>query len=74
VLDEALLEQAVRLTGEKTYSRVVERALEELVKRIQARQILDLAASGLWEGNISEMRADVAMKRNAPGKRRKTAE
>lgn len=73
VLDEALLEQAVRLTGEKTYSRVVERALEELVKRIQARQILDLAGSGLWEGSVSEMRGDVTPKRSTQGKRRKAA-
>ncbi len=29
VLDEHLLEEAVRLSGERTYSRAVERALEE---------------------------------------------
>lgn len=58
VLDEQLLEEATRLSGEKTYSRTVERALEEFVKRIKARQILDLAGSGAWEGELSTMRED----------------
>jgi Arc/MetJ family transcription regulator len=58
VLDEKLLEQATRLSGEKTYSRAVQRALEEFVRRIQARQILDLAGTGLWEGSVEEMRRD----------------
>ena len=58
VLDEGLLEEAMRLGGERTYSRTVERALEDFVRRIKARQILDFAGSGLWEGEIAEMRAD----------------
>lgn len=58
VLDEQLLEEATRLSGEKTYSRTVERALEEFVRRIKARQILDLAGSGAWEGELSTMRED----------------
>jgi Arc/MetJ family transcription regulator len=58
VLDEQLLEEATRLSGERTYSRAVERALEDFVKRIKARQILELAGSGLWEGDLSEMRSD----------------
>jgi hypothetical protein len=63
VLDEQLLEEATRLSGERTYSRAVERALEDFVKRIKARQILELAGSGLWEGDLSEMRADRPRKR-----------
>jgi Arc/MetJ family transcription regulator len=63
VLDEHLLEEATRLSGERTYSRAVERALEDFVKRIKARQILELAGSGLWEGDLSEMRADRPRKR-----------
>jgi Arc/MetJ family transcription regulator len=58
VLDERLLEEATRLSGERTYSRTVERALEEFVKRVRARQILDLAGSGLWEGDLSVVRGD----------------
>lgn len=58
VLNEQLLEEATRLAGERTYSRTVERALEDFVKRIKARRILDLAGLGLWEGSLREMRRD----------------
>lgn len=58
VLDERLLEEATRLSGERTYSRTVERALEEFVRRAKARRILDLAGSGLWQGDLAVMRED----------------
>jgi Arc/MetJ family transcription regulator len=58
VLDESLLEEAVRVSGERTYARTVERALREFVLRARARRILDLAGSGLWEGNLGEVRED----------------
>jgi len=58
VLDEQLLEEATRLSGERTYSRTVERALRELVQRSKAGRILDLAGSGSWEGNLSVVRED----------------
>lgn len=58
VLDENLLEEALALGGERTYSRTVERALEDFVRRIKSRQILELAGSGLWEGEVAEMRRD----------------
>lgn len=67
VLDEQILEEATRLSGEKTYSATVQRALEDFVRRIKARQILELAGSGLWEGNLGAMRRDV------PSRRRRTA-
>jgi Arc/MetJ family transcription regulator len=58
VLDEQLLEEAVRVSGERTYSRAVERALADFVRRAKARRILELAGAGLWEGDLAEMRAD----------------
>jgi Arc/MetJ family transcription regulator len=67
VLREELLEEALRLSGEKTYSRAVERALEDFVRRAKARQILQLRGSGAWEGELAEMRAD----RPRPAKRRR---
>jgi Arc/MetJ family transcription regulator len=70
VLREDLLEEAVRLSGERTYSRAVERALEDFVRRVKARQILGLAGSGLWEGNLAEMRGDRPARR---GKERRPA-
>lgn len=63
VLDEKLLEEATRLSGERTFSRTVDRALEDYVRRIKARRILELAGSGLWEGNLSEMRGDRRVRR-----------
>lgn len=58
VLDENVLEEAIRLSGERTYSGVVMRALDDYVRRIRARQILSLRGSGLWEGDLGDMRSD----------------
>lgn len=58
MLDEEVLEEALRLAGVKTYSKVVNMALEDFVRRAKARRILELTGSGLWEGNLGEMRGD----------------
>jgi Arc/MetJ family transcription regulator len=58
VLDEALLDEATRLAGEKTWSAAVMRALADYVRRAKARQILELRGSGLWEGDLGAMRRD----------------
>src|SRR5215218_6767932 len=58
VLNAQLLEDTLRTSGERTYSRAVERAMEEFVKRARARQILDLAGSGTWEGDLRVVRED----------------
>ncbi len=58
VLDEEILEEAIRLSGQKTYSGVVGLALEDLVRRIKARSILALKGSGLWKGDLAAMRKD----------------
>jgi Arc/MetJ family transcription regulator len=65
VLDDALLEEATRLSGERTYSRTVERALRDFVQRAKARRILDLAGSGLWEGDLGVVRGDRGVYRKA---------
>ena len=69
VLREDLLEEATRLSGEKTYSRAVERALEDFVRRAKARKILELRGSGAWEGDLAKMRGDRG--RKAPSRRRR---
>src|SRR5262245_25162741 len=56
VLREDLLAEATRLSGETTYSRTVERALEAFIRRAKAGRILDLRGSGMWEGNLTQMR------------------
>jgi hypothetical protein len=65
VLDEKILEEATRLSGERTYSRTVDRALADYVRRIKARQILELAGSGLWEGELGQMRGDRPSRRSS---------
>ena len=72
VLDEQLLDQAFRLSGERTYSRVVERALSDFVKRLKARRILSLEGSGQWEGDLAVMRRDRRARRRPPRQRRGT--
>lgn len=69
VIREDLLEEATRLSGERTYSRTIERALEDFVRRIKARRILELAGSGLWEGDLAEMRRDRVTRRRGAYKR-----
>lgn len=67
VLDEHLLEEAVRVSGERTYARTIERALEEMVRRSKAVGIDQLAGSGLWVGDLSAMRADCPSARETRG-------
>jgi hypothetical protein len=73
VLDAGLLEEALRLSGERTYSRAVLRALDDFVRRAKAGRILELAGSGLWEGNLAEMRADRPRRARARSRRSRAA-
>jgi len=61
VLDEQLLEELTRISGERTYSRAVTKAMEDYLRRHKAGRILELAGSGLWEGDLSEMRGDTTV-------------
>lgn len=58
VLDEQTLEIAKAMTGSKTYSDVVNFALQELIRRITFAQIDEYASSDVWEGDLSRMRDD----------------
>lgn len=58
VLDEQLLEEATAISGAKTYSKAVDLALRDFVRRAKAHRILELRGSGLWEGKLSVMRRD----------------
>lgn len=71
VVDEEVLEEAMRLTGERSQSAVIRRALEDLVRRARSRQMLDLAGSGAWEGDLGVMRGDAVHedRRTGTGKR-----
>jgi Arc/MetJ family transcription regulator len=58
VLNGELLEETLRLSGERTYSRAVDMAMQDFVRRVKAKRILELAGSGLWDGDLPAMRAD----------------
>ena len=70
MLDEVCLEEALRLSGERTYSAVVNLALKEFSRRARAGRILELAGSGLWEGDLAEMRGDWAVREKTRKKRK----
>jgi len=71
VLDEAVLAEALRLSGERTYSAAVDLALKEFVRRARAERILELAGSGLWHGDLGEMRGDWTVGERGPRGRRR---
>ena len=55
VLDEQLLEEVTKVSGERSYSKAVTHAMEDFLRRHRAGRILELAGSGLWEGDLSEI-------------------
>ena len=67
VLDEDLLEEAVQVSGERTYARTIERALQEMVQRAKVRGLEQLVGSGLWVGSLSQMRGDAPIARERRG-------
>jgi Arc/MetJ family transcription regulator len=58
VLDEDLLEEATRISGEKTYSATVNLALRELIRLRKIQGLPEFFGSGIWEGDLAEMRGD----------------
>ena len=62
VLDDELLEDAVRLSGERTYAATIDRALREMVKRYKVRALTAMEGTGWWDGDLSEMRGDVPLR------------
>ena len=60
VLDEALLEEAVRVLGARTYSATVNLALKEALRMRRIQGLADHIGKVQWIGDLSEMRADSA--------------
>lgn len=59
VLDEELLEEATRVSGEKTYSGAVNLALRELIRVRKVQGLKEFFGSGIWEGDLAEMRGEL---------------
>ena len=55
-IDDALINQALIISGEKTKKAAVQIALEEYVKSNNRKKILKYRGKMIWEGNLDEMR------------------
>lgn len=62
MLDEQLLDEAVRVLGAKTYSAAVNQALKEAIRVKKVQGLRQFFGSGIWEGNLAEMREDLPAK------------
>lgn len=58
VLDEQLLQEATRVLAARTYSAAVNAALEEVIRVRKIRSIPGFFQSGIWQGELPEMRED----------------
>jgi Arc/MetJ family transcription regulator len=58
VLDAALLDEATRVLGLKTYSATVNHALAEALRVRKIQGLRTFFGSGLWEGDLAVMRED----------------
>ena len=58
VLDKRVLEEARRLLGAKTYSAAVNTALTEIIRQKKVESFSQFFGSGLWDGDLAEMRRD----------------
>lgn len=56
-LDDGFLKEGLKLTHLKTKKELVNYALQELVKRLKRKKILELEGKVKWEGSLEEMRA-----------------
>lgn len=61
VLDEELLETATLALGHKTYSATVNYALAEALRVQKVLGLRKFFGSGLWQGDLGEMREDKAL-------------
>jgi Arc/MetJ family transcription regulator len=58
VIDDDLMERALRLTGLKTKREVVELALQTLVRLRQQEQVKRFRGKLNWQGDLEAMRED----------------
>ena len=58
VIDDKLMQDALRATGAKTKREVVERGLRTLVDLQRQEQARQLRGKISWEGDLDDMRTD----------------
>lgn len=57
VIDDQLMDEALKVSGYKTKKEAVEQGLKLLVQRSRQQQIRNLRAKIKWEGDLDEMRS-----------------
>lgn len=57
-LDDALIAEAMEITGLSTKKATVEKALRDLVRIHRQMRAIDALEGTDWEGNLDEMRTD----------------
>lgn len=58
VIDDELMEEALRITGAKTKKEAVELGLRTIVRLKKQEKIRAYRGKLKWEGNLDEMRTD----------------
>ncbi|PCI46900.1 MAG: DUF2191 domain-containing protein [Moraxellaceae bacterium] len=58
VIDDKLMDQALKASGLSTKKDVVEQALKLLVRRNKQQSIRSLRGNVQWEGDLDEMRGN----------------
>ena len=58
VIDDSLMNDALKATGLKTKKEAVEQGLKLLVKRNKQRDIRKLRGKLRWEGDLNDMRSN----------------
>jgi Arc/MetJ family transcription regulator len=55
-LNDKLVNEAMKLTNKKTKKDVVNFAVEELVRKLKRKKVLELEGKVVWTGKLEEMR------------------
>jgi Arc/MetJ family transcription regulator len=55
-IDDEALEAAVRLSGGRTKTEVINEALRRFIRAKERRRLLELRGKAEWEGNLDELR------------------
>jgi len=58
VINDQLMNEALRLTGLKSANDVIELALQELIEHRSADSLANAFGQMPWEGNLGTMRTD----------------
>jgi Arc/MetJ family transcription regulator len=55
-INQSLINEAQKLSKAATKKKVVELALENFIKMLKRKKMLDYRGKVVWEGNLDEMR------------------